>query len=482
MRVGGKTGEKLVNTDSKHLLAGMQMPLIDPELLSEIISTASDISFLVSAEGKVAAVTANPAHRTFGKLAHWLGQSAADIMTDESHAKFRQRLQELRKPGVTSLHIEINHFDESMWEFPVRYSMHAVGGDGTTLMLGRDLRPISEMQQQLVMAQMALERDYEAQREMDTRYRVLMEATRDAVVLVSMSNGRIADLNASAAVMLGGARQDLIGAAIAQEFEGRRRGEFLESLSNIAAADAVNPVELTARRSQRKLRVIPKLFRAAGERLMLCRLESPDQESGAPKETSDNLQRLFVEGVDAMVFVDGDGIITAANESFLRLTDSSHLSAVRGRSLADYLARGSVDMRVLLDNARRARQLRLYATKVLNEFKGQVAVEISATYINDRPKPGFGLVIRDASRADILRRPGFADKDDNMRSVMELVGSSTLRDIVSETTDLVEKMCIQTAVDLTRNNRVAAAEMLGLSRQSLYVKLRKFGLLNKDED
>ncbi|MDC0114520.1 hypothetical protein OAI45_05505, partial [Planktomarina temperata] len=29
----------------------------------------------------------------------------------------------------------------------------------------------------------------------------------------------------------------------------------------------------------------------------------------------------------------------------------------------------------------------------------------------------------------------------------------------------------------TSNNRVAAAEMLGLSRQSLYVKLRKYDLV-----
>jgi len=58
---------------------------------------------------------------------------------------------------------------------------------------------------------------------------------------------------------------------------------------------------------------------------------------------------------------------------------------------------------------------------------------------------------------------------------MELVGSATLKEIVSETTDVVEKMCIETAVSLTRNNRVAAAEMLGLSRQSLYVKLRCSG-------
>jgi DNA-binding protein Fis len=30
---------------------------------------------------------------------------------------------------------------------------------------------------------------------------------------------------------------------------------------------------------------------------------------------------------------------------------------------------------------------------------------------------------------------------------------------------------------MTSNNRVAAAEMLGLSRQSLYVKLRKYDLV-----
>ncbi|MDZ7599712.1 MAG: hypothetical protein U5J82_15855 [Desulfobacterales bacterium] len=57
----------------------------------------------------------------------------------------------------------------------MRYSLHLIDEAGTILMLGRDLRPIAEVQQQLVSAQLALERDYEAQREMDTRYRVLME-------------------------------------------------------------------------------------------------------------------------------------------------------------------------------------------------------------------------------------------------------------------------------------------------------------------
>ena len=59
--------------------------------------------------------------------------------------------------------------------------------------------------------------------------------------------------------------------------------------------------------------------------------------------------------------------------------------------------------------------------------------------------------------------------------MVEKVGSATLKDIVADNTDVVEKMCIETAIELTNNTRVAAAEMLGLSRQSLYVKLRRFG-------
>jgi hypothetical protein len=57
-----------------------------------------------------------------------------------------------------------------------------------------------------------------------------------------------------------------------------------------------------------------------------------------------------------------------------------------------------------------------------------------------------------------------------------------LKDIVGQTTDLIEQMCIEAALHLTRDNRAAAAEMLGLSRQSLYVKLRRFGLSDQATD
>ena len=56
------------------------------------------------------------------------------------------------------------------------------------------------------------------------------------------------------------------------------------------------------------------------------------------------------------------------------------------------------------------------------------------------------------------------------------------KDIVRETTDVIERLCIEAALGLTSNNRASAAEMLGVSRQSLYVKLRRFGIADPSDE
>nr|WP_309666717.1 transcriptional regulator PpsR [Tabrizicola sp.] len=456
--------------------------MIDRDLMTEIVASASDIVLLVAPSRRIVSVLVNPQHRSFGQLTDWEGAKLFDILTEESQRKFDLRVADIGNKSRGPLSVELNHVSAQTWDFPVRYSLHQINAEGSILMLGRDLRPIAEVQQQLVAAQLALERDYEAQRDIDTRYRVLLEMTRDPVFLVSMSTGRITDVNPAAALILGGSRVDLIGAAVAQEFDGRRRGEFLESMANMAGMETAAPVELTARRSQRRVMLTPTLFRAAGERFLLCQIDVPETAAPPMDDLAEQLSRLYHEGVDGIVFADAEGVIRAANEAFLNLTDAASISAVRGKSIADYLARGAVDLRLLLDNVKRTGQLRLYATRLTTDYSGQIAVEISASWLNDRPNPVLVLVVRDASRADSLRRSGPGAQDDSSRSVMELVGSSTLKDIVAETTDVIEKMCIETALELTRNNRVAAADMLSLSRQSLYVKLRKYGLINKDSE
>ncbi len=456
------------------------IPLIAPELLGDIIATASDIAIVISPEGTVLSVLVNPNHRTFGRLDHWEGRDLREFLTRESIPKLESRLAVFAEGSFPSRAVELNHSDGSNWEFPIRYSFHRIGPDGTLLMLGRDLRPIAEMQQQLVKAQLALERDYEAQKEFDTRYRVLMESTAEPVVFVALSSGRIADASEAAAVLLGGSRDELQGATFALEFEGRRRGEFLESLTASALAESHAGLEAMTRRTRRRVILEPVLFRAAGERMLLCRIRPAEEAREVPDELSEDLAALYRHGPDAIVFTDRSGVILSANDAFLDMVEAAHLSTVRGRSLGDFLVRGGVDMKVILDNGARAGQLRAYATRLQGEFGGQTAVELAVSYLDDRAAPAYALVIRDASRIEAARRPGGPMSDEAVKSVMELVGSATLKDIVAETTDVVEKMCIETAIELTRNNRVAAAEMLGLSRQSLYVKLRKYGLIARD--
>jgi DNA-binding NtrC family response regulator len=47
---------------------------------------------------------------------------------------------------------------------------------------------------------------------------------------------------------------------------------------------------------------------------------------------------------------------------------------------------------------------------------------------------------------------------------------------VEEAVRVLEQHYIEEALDLTGGNRTATADLLGLSRQSLYVKLKRYGL------
>ena len=454
------------------------LPEVDPEVLAGIVTATSDLALVVTPEGTVANVLTGAQSGIGARLAHWQGQPVETLFTPESRAKLAARLHELETHRTIS--VELTHAEGSGFAHPVRYGVSRLGPDDTLLMLGRDMRPMAEVQQQLVQAQLALERDYEAQRELETRYRVLMEASKAPLLIVSASTGRIVDLNAAAADLIGADRAVLLDGPAAQEFEGRRRGEFLDSLERLSGAAGDGRLDLTVRRNKKRVTVTATAFRAAGDRLLLCRFGQTRSGQERQDSLSEMTDRLFERGVDAIVFLDLDGRVIAANEAFLNLTDSGNPAIVQGRSFADFLSRGAVDLRVLLDNVKRVGHLRHYATRLNTDFDGQVSVELAATLLQDRSAPAVALVIRDASIVDATRILPGPVGNEGLRNVMQLVGYSTLRDIVAETTEIIEKMCIETALDLTGNNRVAAAELLSLSRQSLYVKLRKFGLLSKD--
>jgi PAS domain-containing protein len=350
--------------------------LVAPEILGDIIAEISDLGIVIADSGQVLSVLANPSQDFFRRLDHWDGKDIRDVLTIESVSKFNARLDEFVTDGRQMRPVELNHSDDQgRWEFPIRYSFHRIGPDGAILLLGRDLRPVAEMQQQLIKAQMSLERDYEAQREFDTRFRVLMESTREALVFVAVKSGKITEANSIAAAYLDESREDLVGLPMASAFELRKRGDLIEALTAQAAADRAIPVKAVLRRTGALVAISPTLFRAAGERLLLCR-QSPD----------------------AIVFANEAGTILSANESFLDLIDMAHDLNVKGRSFADYLQRGSVDLKVLTENASRTGRLRMYPTKIAGEFSSARGVEIAVTCLTAGTETVFAFVIREVSK------------------------------------------------------------------------------------
>ena len=455
---------------------------IPTDFLGSLLSAACDLALVIDRDKTVRGVFQRRGADSFGNLTHWEGCPLAQFLTEESIAKFERAHDAFFASHSFDKQLELNHTDNASWEFPVRYSLHAYTDPSHVVMLGRDLRPIAETQQQLVQAQIALEKGYEARREFDARYRVLLNNSREAVVFVGVRDGRVKDINEPAATLLGMGRESLAGSSFVQAFKGRSSGELIEALLNTSISDGDGSMLVETQSGRRRLRLTPNVFRAAGERVIMCRIDAAEEMASGEDQTAQTMTALFRDASDAILFTDGKGVITSVNESFLELVDAAHLSDVKGRSLSDFLHRGQIDLSMLIENSKRGGQMRIYSTKLVNDYGSKLSSEISATYLNNETLPVIAFVIRDISRVEGVRQSTAAPGvEESSRNVMELVGSASLKEIVSETTDVVEKMCIETAVSLTRNNRVAAAEMLGLSRQSLYVKLRKYGLLNKDK-
>ncbi|MEO1551336.1 MAG: transcriptional regulator PpsR [Pseudomonadota bacterium] len=454
---------------------------MDSRVLSNALALSSDVQVILDSNFQVHSAGSRDGRCAILGYLNWIGHDLRDHLTVESVAKLEAGLRLLEDENEQQPYrlIELNHLLPNGGEVPIRYTMMPTGTADYVLMIGQDLRPVAEVQQQLVRAQQALDKDYETYRYADTRYRAVMESSREALVFVDSSRGRIIDLNTAAVQLLGADRETLQGAAFGAQFSEHDSTALTSGSEGDDLLKEGGPIEAETLRGREKVMVNATALRAGGERLILCRLDPLSGARGREELVDSALAGIYKRGADAILITDKKGVVLEANEALLSLCDMNEANDIKGNSFGELLARGGIDLKVLLENAARSGKMRLYTTKVIGRFGSQIAVEIAATQLQSGVE-GFGFVIRDTSRMESVRDSATPVTDEAMRNVMELVGSAPLRDIVAATTDVVERMCIETAVELTQNNRVAAAEMLGLSRQSLYVKLRKFNLQNKN--
>lgn len=469
-----------MTSHAEHSWTNGLIPMIAPNVTAAIVARVADLAVILAVDGKITDTMCRPDFVGKKNLPQWKGLTMPDLLTVESVPKFNARLTQFLTGAGDVLPVELNHKAmNGTAELPVKYTFHQIGPDGAILVLGSDLRTTAEMQQQLVAAQIALENDYEAQRDHDIHLRVLMESSDVPTVFISVTTGLVAACNAAAESLLGKNRNDLIGASFAQEFEAKGRRDVVDRMVSAATEQAGSPVVTKSNTGNRKLTLNPTLFRGATSQMILCKIQLAGGQVAHQDQLQTHMSDLYHNGVDSILFVNTAGNILSANNAFLGLANVTHSQNVRGRPMSDFFGRGSIDLNVMIENARRNGSMRLYATKIVNEHGVERAVEISTTQLKAGTDPIFAMIIRDSRRVETVSSSMKQITDVDMNSVIELIGGQSLKDIVAKTTDVVEKMCIETAVEMTSNNRVAAAEMLGLSRQSLYVKLRKYGLVSK---
>ncbi len=459
-------------TDPNVNLAGL-----DAESTASLISAAADVALVMDDEGVIRDVAMGEDNLDLDHYRSWVGRPWSETVAPDSRGKVMALLQDASK--VTSRQWRhINYPSTSGPDVPVLYSAIRVGAPGRVVAFGRDLRPQALLQQRLVDAQQSMERDYLRLRHMETRYRYLFQTVSEAVMVVDASSQKVLEANPAAGQLVGMPPKDIIGGALLECFDGPSRQNLITLLASARASGRASEIRAKLAGGQWELTVSASLLRQEAGAMFLVRL-APVQADTREAPMADAKKALLrvVESVpDGFVVTDPEGRILTANSAFVEMTQLATNDQVQGESLDRWLGRTGVDLTVLVNNLRQHGTLRLFATTLRGQYGLTTPVEISGTAVLHGEPPCLGFAIRDVGRRLSADPRGRKELPRSVAQLTELVGRVPMKDIVGETTDLIEQLCIEAALELTRDNRASAAEMLGLSRQSLYVKLRRYGL------
>jgi transcriptional regulator PpsR len=479
--------------DASHTLGEL-----DAKAVTRLVGASSDIALVLDDQGTIIEVmTQRDDLRSYGAR-EWLGRPWVQTVTVESRQKVEALLRDAQAAAdAAGRWRQVNHPGKDGDDLPVLYSATRMvrddvrGGKGRIVAFGRDLRDSVALQRRLVESQQAMERDYWRYREAETRYRHLFETSPEAVLIVDGATQKVVEANPAARALCGARRARLVGAPLAALFEAGQ-SERLQNL--LAAARSVGRQQaLRARLADdgEEVAVSASVFRQDDASFVLVRLAGQRSEPpsarlravgspAAPAGTAvgDMLQAYMRSAPDGLAFCDGTGRVLAANRAFASLAQLSAEEQLLGQPLDRWIGRTGVELSVLIATLRQRGSVGRFVTTLRGEYGGNVEVEIAAAMLTVGDDSVLSFAVRDVERRSKPEpRSASLAMPRSAAELAELVGRTPLKSIVSETTDLIEQLCIQTALGLTGDNRASAALLLGLSRQSLYVKLRRYGMV-----
>ncbi|KQT45600.1 transcriptional regulator PpsR [Methylobacterium sp. Leaf456] len=452
--------------------------LLDSEAAGLLLAATSDISLIVGDDGVIQETASGALDLESEDFASWRGRLWVDTVTVESRPKIDALLRDAAAGTMTRWR-QVNHPSRNGPDVPIRYAGLRPRQGGPIIVVGQDLRTLAGLQRRLADTQQALERDYDRLRSAETRYKLLFQLSGEPVLVADAGTRRVTEANPAAARLLGRPQKRILGQDAADLFEASATRDIAVLFAGLRISGQAADLVARLGGGRGEARLSASLFRGEGSTSILLRL-SPLASAQAGPSTDGGALDVIRRMPEAFVVTDPGRHILTANTAFLDLVQLATEEQVRGQTLDRWLGREETEALALFATLREHGSVRHFSTVMRGAYGSVEEVEVAAVSAPAAEQPCLGFTIRATPRRAAPVHTAGHDLPRSVEQMTELVGRVSMKALVRETTDLIEKLCIEAALRITRDNRASAAEMLGLSRQGLYAKMRRYGIGDLD--
>ncbi|MEM7289522.1 MAG: transcriptional regulator PpsR, partial [Pseudomonadota bacterium] len=375
--------------------------------------------------------------------------------------------------GVSAIEREINHAMVDGDDAPVSYNSIALDDHGTVVLFGKNIARVASLQRRLMSSQLSMEREVARLRNAENQYRATFQLGSMPQMIVDADSLRITDVNFSAARLLEEPVQKLAGKKFTSLFSETNSGALKSFLTTSQSTTEMRETSLELETGE-ILKVSVSNFPQDGSNYLIVQLELQAVQTDRFLNTIERKVLALVNQMpDGFVLTDEDRNIISANTAFCNMVNIANGEVVEGKRIDHFFDRPNVDCNVLIANVVKHNVVRRFSSALRTQFGQVVNVDIAACLLQVGGDSVLGFWLRSTNNLVMGSEVEQENISRSNEQIANLVGHMPLKDIVRETTEMIEHLCIDTALELTQNNRASAAQMLGVSRQSLYSKLRK---------
>ena len=452
--------------------------------LSQIARASADISFVLDDLGSIQSIYSDNKNLAKQISDDLIGKKWAEVVEPDSRKKVQSLLDDASSDTISKFR-QINMIgNERDIALPMMCASIKTSSNKKIIVIGRDITEVSRLQQNLVSAQKEISQNYLQISQLEERFRSIFEIGTESIVIVKADDAYpIVEMNRNAIKQLLLAKNNCIGKSLLSLFPPGELSKAASFLQGVQDTDEPS-ILITLLSNGEATQISATSFINSGVPYLLLNLKPLDLAKASSLLDADSLTVKAIENnAYGFVVCTPEGIILKANKAFNKLSATGGEQDLIGTNIRNYLGPERADFDQMMQSLKGKASSQSCVSSITNATRSIKLVDISAVSVA-QPRACIGMIFR---QVDSRQNKGARIDKKLVRSSQELsmlVGKVPLKDILAETTDLIEQLCIKAALDLTQDNRVSASEILGLSRQSLYIKLRKYGLvdLNKDID